>query len=276
MRIVIDMQGMQAEVYGHQNEYQSAMNVVKAFLGMKKDGDEFFLALDGSSEDSCRALREEFYGLLPQKNIKVWNWYPEASPAYTNPGGGRAAAYFHEWFLHQLKADIIWDFFIQKDWLEIENAPKAGNAGGSEFRFGMLCEKSPFDFDSVIEYCRKCDGLFVASASLKKQLAARTGRNEKDILSVNGGDCKKAASEIYSFLALRGHKDSTRGAFPCTSCLQGFKDFQSLPDDAAFIHKMALSFCDSRIPRRKRLYVDVTDCLDIERVTGIQRVEYSI
>ena len=70
MRIVIDLQGAQAE-NRNRGIGRYALSFTKAFIRNRKDI-EVFVVLNAQFGDSVDFIREALYELLPQQNIFVW------------------------------------------------------------------------------------------------------------------------------------------------------------------------------------------------------------
>lgn len=103
MRIVIDMQGAQAE-----NRFRGIGRYTLGWtLGVirHRGEHEIILALNGHFSDSIEAIRAAFEGLLPQEHIRVWD-----APAVGAPGDEnrrQTAELVREAFLASLHPDVI-------------------------------------------------------------------------------------------------------------------------------------------------------------------------
>ncbi|ADW16717.1 glycosyl transferase group 1 [Desulfobulbus propionicus DSM 2032] len=106
MRIVIDMQGAQAE-----NRFRGIGRYTLALakeITLNCKENEVILALNGRFEDSITSIREAFYGLLPQENIRVW--YPCGTVNHINAANDRfrrISELIYEAFLFSLNPSII-------------------------------------------------------------------------------------------------------------------------------------------------------------------------
>ena len=71
MKIILDLQGAQSESrYRGIGRY--TVSLAKAIVSNRGDH-EVFIVLNGLLEDSIEYIRSQFYNLLPQSNILVWN-----------------------------------------------------------------------------------------------------------------------------------------------------------------------------------------------------------
>lgn len=106
MRIVIDMQGAQAE-----NRNRGIGRYVLALaqgITRNKGEHEVVLALNGYFSESVEAIRAAFSGLLPKENIHVW--YPISDASHineTNDRNRKSSELLREAFLSSLSPDII-------------------------------------------------------------------------------------------------------------------------------------------------------------------------
>lgn len=106
MRIVIDLQGAQTESrYRGIGRY--SMSLAKAIV--RNAGDhEIIIALSDSFPDTIMPIRNEFKGLVPKEKIVVFSMPgPIAEVDPNNSSRSRVAELIREYFLHELKADII-------------------------------------------------------------------------------------------------------------------------------------------------------------------------
>lgn len=106
MRIIIDMQGAQAE-----NKKRGIGRYVLSLVSalVKNRGDhEIFLVLNGEFPDSIESIRAVFDDLLPSENIRVWN--AVGSMAYIkseNDWRRYSGELSREAFLASLKPDVV-------------------------------------------------------------------------------------------------------------------------------------------------------------------------
>jgi len=106
MRIVIDMQGVQTQSH-FKSIGGSAMAFTQAIV-RNKENHEVFLALSGLFPHTIEPIRNAFYGLLPQENIRVWN-APGPVKEVDSPNSTRreVAELVREAFIASLLPDII-------------------------------------------------------------------------------------------------------------------------------------------------------------------------
>ncbi|BBJ22922.1 glycosyltransferase [Candidatus Nitrotoga sp. AM1P] len=106
MRIVIDMQGAQGS-NRQRGIGRYTLSITKAIIRNRGDH-EVLLALNGLFPDTIEPIRAAFDGLLPQKNIRVWQAPgPRYDSSNENHWRTRAAELVREAFLASLKPDII-------------------------------------------------------------------------------------------------------------------------------------------------------------------------
>lgn len=104
MRILLDMQGAQSESR-FRGIGRYTLSFAKGIIHNRK-GHEIFLALNGRFPDTIEMIRAAFDGLLPQRNMRVWN----APAALAMPGKDKcpkAAEILREAFLTGLAPDVI-------------------------------------------------------------------------------------------------------------------------------------------------------------------------
>lgn len=106
MRVVIDLQGAQAE-NRNRGIGRYALSFTKAFI--KNRGDiEVIVVLNGLFGDSIDAIRDELHGLLPDSRIRVWAPSSNVS-ALTNDHRWRtqASERVREAFIGELRPDLV-------------------------------------------------------------------------------------------------------------------------------------------------------------------------
>lgn len=107
MKVVIDMQGAQSAASGFRGVGRYIRELTKELILCSKGKLDIFLALNGKLK--CSHLFKYFDGIIDRDHIKVWNYYPEVLPAcLADNDGPKPEELFHEWFMHQFDADIIW------------------------------------------------------------------------------------------------------------------------------------------------------------------------
>ena len=106
MRIVIDMQGAQAESH-FRGVGRHALSFAQA-IARNRGGHDVILALSGLFPDTIEPLRAAFDGILPQENIRVWYALgPVRALEPANTWRREAAELIREAFLASLKPDVI-------------------------------------------------------------------------------------------------------------------------------------------------------------------------
>lgn len=108
MRILIDLQGAQGIYSRNRGIGRYSTAITKAII-RNKGSHEIFIALNDLSSDVIEEIHSEFYGLLPQKNIRSWcTLCNTAGFDTTNTWRRRIAEHTREAFLSSLKPDIIY------------------------------------------------------------------------------------------------------------------------------------------------------------------------
>lgn len=105
MRIVIDMQGVQAS-NKKRGIGRYSLALAKSIV-RNRNNHEVLLALNGVFEDTIEFIRAEFYGLLPQENIRVWNIPVGVSYNGSSVSKRKLAEVTREAFLAGLKPDLV-------------------------------------------------------------------------------------------------------------------------------------------------------------------------
>ena len=105
MRLVIDMQGAQAE-----NRFRGIGRYTMAFAQavVRNRGEhEVILALNGLFPDTIEPIRAAFDGLLPQENIRVWHASPVTYLTPENAPRCQAGELIREAFIASLQPDAV-------------------------------------------------------------------------------------------------------------------------------------------------------------------------
>ncbi|MBF6648518.1 glycosyltransferase [Methylobacter sp. BlB1] len=106
MRIAIDMQGAQGNNQ-RRGIGRYTLSLVQAIV-RNRGSHEIFLALNGLFPESIEQIRAAFDGLLPQKNIRVWQVPgPVRSLGSGNDWRRRTGELVREAFLTSLKPDLV-------------------------------------------------------------------------------------------------------------------------------------------------------------------------
>ncbi|MDH0418679.1 glycosyltransferase [Delftia tsuruhatensis] len=103
MRIVIDLQGSQAE-NKDRGIGRLSLSLAKA-IAINRGNYEVLIALNGEFPVSIDAIREEFDSILPQKNIRVWS--PLNIPSADGDRPQIHSELLREFFLASLKPDVV-------------------------------------------------------------------------------------------------------------------------------------------------------------------------
>ncbi len=106
MRIVIDLQGTQAE-NRQRGIGRYTMSLAKAII-RNAESHEIILVLNGCFTETIEQIRSDFVGILPQENIRVWYVNGEVgSLTDDNLRHRKVAELTREVFLFSLKPDIL-------------------------------------------------------------------------------------------------------------------------------------------------------------------------
>ncbi|MBU2836587.1 glycosyltransferase [Acidithiobacillus thiooxidans] len=107
MRIVIDLQGAQTSGSRHRGIGRYSLSLVLA-LARNRGEHDLHIALNGLFPDTIEPIREAFDGLLPQKNIHIWQAVgPVAGLDVSNDRRRQSAQLVREAFLASLKPDVV-------------------------------------------------------------------------------------------------------------------------------------------------------------------------
>lgn len=114
MRIVIDMQGAQTSFSRKRGVGRYTIDLIKA-IALNSTEHEIILALNGAFPDIIDPIRVEFEGILPRKNIRVWQQlFDTAAINPKNIWRRKAGEILREEFLNSLKASIIFSTNLQE------------------------------------------------------------------------------------------------------------------------------------------------------------------
>lgn len=142
MRVVIDMQGAQSAASGFRGVGRYIRELTKELILCSKGELDIYLALNGRLE--CNHLFKYFDGVIDRDHIKVWNYYPEVPPAcLTNNDEPKPEELFHEWFMHQFNADIIWVPNFQEGYGDANVAATVKLTRGRETIISTLHDVTP-------------------------------------------------------------------------------------------------------------------------------------
>lgn len=119
MRILIDMQGAQTPVSKMRGVGVYTNEMVKGLLHNLTSDDEVFLILNGVFVDSCDKIKNDFWGLIAQDHIKIWQQYIKIDAEILGHKSEHdVAEYVKEWYMSQFKPDIVWSTNLQEGWLD--------------------------------------------------------------------------------------------------------------------------------------------------------------
>lgn len=104
MRIVIDLQGAQAE-NRHRGIGRYSLSLTLSIARHKKDH-EIYIALNDAFPESIRPIRAAFKGLIPPENVCVWS-APIGSTSVNHQWQREASAIVRDAFLANLRPDVV-------------------------------------------------------------------------------------------------------------------------------------------------------------------------
>ena len=292
MRIVIDMQGAQGA-----NRFalagRSALSLAQAIV-RQRGSHEVVLALNGLFPDTIEPIRAAFEGLLPQSAIRVW--YTAGPLAAREPGneGRRAlAATVREAFLASTDADAV----LVTSWFEgyaDDAVTSAGAFAAHPPAAVLLHDLRPLREPGMLpapgeaaHYRAKAGQL--AGAPLLLALGPEVARDAAALLDKKAVDLAGAAPHGWDAMARRAidaletlHAAGTPGAAVPADALLGqviarFPQVLGADEHDTELRKWAHFL--SRFPQEgttRQLFVDVSELVQHDARTGVQRVTRSI
>lgn len=136
------MQGAQSPASGFRGVGRYIRELTKELILCSKGQLDIYLALNGKLE--CDHLFRYFDGIIDRDHIKVWNYYPEVPPAcLTDNNEPKPEELFHEWFMHQFDADIIWVPNFQEGYGDANVAASVKLTRGRETIISTLHDVTP-------------------------------------------------------------------------------------------------------------------------------------
>ena len=210
MRIVIDLQGYQSDASRSRGVGRYTKEMVKAVLKAPcQNRFEFFIVLNGVFDKNIESIRSEFRELLPPSNIKCWQQhFSDVSGSKGDVSNRKAAEFIREWFISQLKPDVIWSTNLQEGWTDSAvTSVKFFNK--SAFYFSTLHDVTPLMFpdqflntdikswyEEKINAVKSSDVVFTVSEFSKKKIIELLGvSKEKVIVEPNSYNKKVFNSE---------------------------------------------------------------------------------
>jgi glycosyltransferase involved in cell wall biosynthesis len=118
VRIVIDLQGAQTPYSRNRGVGRYTIELVKA-MAQSPMNPEIFLALNGAFPSTIEAIRAEFDGVLPQKNIKIWQQFFDTIAINIKKTSRRKMGeILREAFLNSLQGDITFSTNLQEGFFD--------------------------------------------------------------------------------------------------------------------------------------------------------------
>lgn len=105
MRIVIDLQGAQAE-NRHRGIGRYSLSLALSIARHIKDH-ELFIALNGAFPESISPIREAFEGLIPNENVTVWSAPTDLAVGNNHTWQRQTAMIIRDAFLATLRPDVV-------------------------------------------------------------------------------------------------------------------------------------------------------------------------
>lgn len=114
MRIIVDLQGSQTPYSRYRGVGRYTIEIAKA-MALNSRGHDIVFALNGAFPNTIENIRAEFNGILPQKNIKVWQQFFDTTAfKKENLWKMRSGEILREAFLNSIEGDIIFSTNLQE------------------------------------------------------------------------------------------------------------------------------------------------------------------
>lgn len=283
MRLVIDMQGAQtASRFLSIGRY--TLSLAQA-IALNRAQHEVFLALSGLLPDTIEPIRAAFDGLLPQENILVW--YASGPVRECDPGNAwrrEAAERIREAFLASLRPDVVHVTSLFEGYMDdavtsigvfAPHLKTVVSLYGAELQddLGGVAEQS-----SAQKAFYKKKREYLLHANTVVQLGGADKRCD-DAVQINQ-DCPinpLNVIEVYEQINSRETPVNLHFDSSVTSLLRSIAAIRQRGvrerDILAVASAIGLNHPQSR---QKNLYVDISDLVQKDLRTGIQRVTRSI
>ncbi|MGX4643835.1 glycosyltransferase [Massilia sp. SYSU DXS3249] len=296
MRIVIDMQGAQAE-HRFDPTGRCALSLVRAIV-RRRGRHEVVLALNGLFPETIEPLRAAFDGLLAQEHIRVWHTPgPLAARMPANDARRTLAESVREAFLACLGADVV-----------LVTSPFEGYAGNGVTSIGDFVQHPPVavlvhDLRPLLDAApepgraahlraksgalRQAAQLLATDPAVARDAAGLLGREALDLSAGRNADTPPAGWDHMAERALAALEALHAGAAPNSApasadallkqLIERVPQALGTPANDAELRRWAHAL--SRFPQApgtRQMLVDVSELVQRDARTGVQRVTRSI
>ena len=197
MRIVIDLQGAQAE-NRHRGIGRYALSVVQAIVRNRSDH-EVLLVLNGSFPETIEPIRAAFDGLLSQANIHVWQAVgPLSHIDSTNSWRRKSAELVREAFIAQLDPSIVlvtsvFEGLVDDAVTSVGTLSRAIPTAAILYDLIPLIRRSPYLdnpavaawYENKLDHLRRCDLLLAISESSRQEGIDHLGFAKSSIINIS-------------------------------------------------------------------------------------------
>ncbi|MGH2424518.1 glycosyltransferase [Pseudomonas canadensis] len=197
MRIVIDLQGAQAE-NRHRGIGRYALSVAQAIVRNRSDH-EVLLVLNGSFPETIEPVRAAFEGLLPQANIHVWQAVgPLSHIDSTNSWRRKSAELVREAFIAQLDPSIVlvtsvFEGLVDDAVTSVGTLSRAIPTAAILYDLIPLIRRSPYLdnpavaawYENKLDHLRRCDLLLAISGSSRNEGIDHLGFAKSSITNIS-------------------------------------------------------------------------------------------
>jgi glycosyltransferase involved in cell wall biosynthesis len=197
MRIVIDLQGAQAE-NRNRGIGRYALSFTKAFIRNRKDI-EVYVVLNAQFGESVDFIREELYELLPQQNILVWT--PSTGVSGLQPEHDwtrEASELVREAFIANLDPDLIlisslFEGLVDDTVTSIKMLNSSILTGAIVYDLIPLINPDPYLndksvrkwYETKIKHLRRSDIVLAISESSRREVIDYLGFDKGDVINIS-------------------------------------------------------------------------------------------
>lgn len=231
MRILIDLQGLQAEFSSAPNKL---LELVKA-LARQVSTHQLLVVLSGQHEASIQPIRQALAGELPPESIRVWSPLQQPSASEAAPLQAACNRLIHQAFLANLQPDVLLISDLSVDVEILGVRPDASRA----FNLALICTQiQDADLQAVRKAARHFD-LFLATPS----------QDVRDMLGDSALENRVIRIE-YTSATSEGQKNSAQDGFKKWLDAVANKPRASLDLKRVEQHKPKLAYISPLPPER--------------------------
>lgn len=197
MRIVIDLQGAQAE-NRHRGIGRYALSIAQAIVRNRSDH-EVMLVLNGGFADTIQPLRAAFEGMLPQDNIHVWQAPgPLSHIDSANAWRRRSAELVREAFIARLDPSIVlvtslFEGLVDDAVTSVGTLSRTVPTVAILYDLIPLIRRSPYLdnpvvatwYENKLDHLRRCDLLLAISGSSRNEGINHLGFARSSIINIS-------------------------------------------------------------------------------------------